>query len=158
MKVHGRMIPLYVLTLVIAFVAFSFLATQASAAGGAWKPAKAGEKYKVTLKDAKGNEIVGELSAEVAWDAKEGGAITITKWDDKATFNVKGADGKLTPVSNADVKKRIVSLNPNMTGTLSGNVLEASAPAPAPTPAAKSAPAPAPAPAAKPAPAPAPKK
>lgn len=171
MKVHGRMVPLYVLTLVVAFVAFSFLATQVSAAGGSWKPAKAGEKYKVTLKDAAGNEVMGELSSEVAWDSKEGGGITIKKWDAKATFNVKAPDGKMMPVKNEDVKKSLTSLNPDMTGTLSGNVLGAPAPAPAPkaaepkkeaAPAAKAAEpkkeAPAPAPAAKPAPAPEPKK
>jgi len=87
----------------------------------AWAPQQKGAPYTATLKDSAGNQVMGEFNSVVKWKNKDGKA-DIEDWDSNAKFRFRGDDGEWHYVKNGEVKKGITSLNPNYTGTLSGNI------------------------------------
>jgi hypothetical protein len=90
--------------------------------GGFWAPP--GEKaYTAIFKDEAANTIIGQFKKKVAWTWEDRGGVTLTAWDDEATFVLKANDGDRA-VPNATVKKRILDLRPEFSGKLSGNLLE----------------------------------
>jgi hypothetical protein len=100
---------------------FGIFANQALALGGYWNPMP-GKTYTATFTDGTGHEVVGHFTKKVSWDWEANGKVTITAWDDGATFVLTGKDGKEHTVPNSEVKKRITDLQPGMIGTLQGNI------------------------------------
>jgi len=117
---HNRLRPLGVL---VAFLAMILLSAGAYAADKyTWKPPQKGASYSATFKDSAGNQVMGEFNSEVEWELDKKGKVDINEWDKNAKFRYRGDDGEWHYVKNEDVKKGIISLNPDLTGTLSGNV------------------------------------
>lgn len=98
-------------------------ANQPLPVGGYWNP-MAGQAYTATLTDETGNVVVGHFTKRVSWEWEAKGKVTITEWDDGATFVLKGDGGKEHEVPNGVVKKRIADLALRFTGTLQGNITD----------------------------------
>ena len=96
---------------------------QAFAIGGYWKPME-GKAYTVKLTDEANNVVIGEFKKTVRWQWEKDGKVTITEWDDEATFTLKDEAGKEQKIENATIKARILDLAPGMTGKLKGNIKE----------------------------------
>lgn len=110
------------LIFVVILGATAFLYNQAYTLGGYWKPAKEGTSYIVEFTDEKGNVIRGEFKEVVRWQWAEDGKVTITKWDSKAPLTFKSPDGKKHTISNEELKKRILNLDPFFSGKIQGDV------------------------------------
>ena len=99
------------------------LCNQALAIGGYWKPIE-GKAYIVKLTDEGNNVVTGEFKKTVRWEWEEKGQVTITEWDDEATFVLKDKDGKEHKIPNEAIKRRILDLQPGFTGKLQANIME----------------------------------
>ena len=115
----------YTLSAMVALVASVFLIANTYAADEfSWKSPQKGARYTATFKDSAGNEVIGDFGSEIKWERERTGKVDIEDWDKKATFRYRGADGSWHYIKNDEVKKGIVSLNPDFTGTLSGNIMD----------------------------------
>lgn len=115
----GRIAMLGIVTLIVA----AFAASQAYAIGGYWKPA--GDKsYSVTFTDEAKNAVLGEFKKTVRWEWDDKGKVTVTEWDDQATFVFKDKNAKDHKIPNDIIKKRILDLAPRFTGKLRGNITD----------------------------------
>ncbi len=110
---------------VMAMLASVFIIANVYAADEyTWKAPQKGARYTATFKDSAGNEVIGDFGSEIKWGRERSGKIDIKDWDKKATFRYRGSDGEWHYIKNDEVKKGIVSLNPDLTGTLSGNIMD----------------------------------
>jgi hypothetical protein len=100
---------------------------QALAFGGYWKPME-GRAYTVKFKDEAKNVVLGEFKKTVRWEWDNDGAVTVTEWDDEATFTFKDEAGKDQKIPNATIKARIKDLQPGMTGALKGDIKDTAKP------------------------------
>ncbi len=98
-----------------------FYASLAQALGGYWKPLP-DKSYTVEFTDEAGNTVVGEFKKTVRWEWGNDGKVTITEWDETATFLLKDKAGAEQKIANETIKKNIADLAPNMSGKLKGNI------------------------------------
>lgn len=99
------------------------LCNRTLAIGGYWKNIE-GKAYTVTLTDEGNNVIMGEFKKTVRWEWGKKGQLTITEWDDEATFILKDKNGKEHEIANEAIERRILDLEPGFTGKLQANILE----------------------------------
>lgn len=108
---------------IMGLLVISLAFNEAYALGGYWKPI--GDKpYTVTFIDESKNAVLGEFKKTVRWKWDEKGKVTVTEWDDQATFIFKDKGEKEHKIPNDAVKKRVLDLALGFTGKLQGNITE----------------------------------
>lgn len=108
---------------IAATLLIALMVSVAYGLGGYWKPA-GDSPYTVKLTDQAKNTVLGKCKKTVRWQWEDQGGITVTEWDDEATFVFKDKDEKEHKIPNDQIRRRILDLQPGFTGELRGNIKE----------------------------------